>query len=92
MKNNLTAVVVSHSFDPEVNVFLFDDYQTACNFIKDEFEREKDIDVNENGWEIDEEKTVFEEDMAILATTYPLSGVQTTTWQITNNVFEKNGS
>ena len=36
-KKELTIVVVTYSFDPEINVHVFDDYQSACNFIKEDF-------------------------------------------------------
>jgi hypothetical protein len=47
------AVVFTYNFDPESEIFLFDDYDTAKNFLKESFEREVNVEEVENGWEID---------------------------------------
>lgn len=81
--NDLVIVAVTYSFDPEVVTFVFDDYKKACDFIEEDFEREKKIDLEENGWEIDEEVTKCEEGFAVLGTIYPSdSETQTTTWTV----------
>ena len=81
MEKELVIVTISYSFDSEVVVVVFDDYKKACDFIKEDFENEKRIDVEESGYEIDEDETFYDEDMAQLTTIYSLeTGV--TTWQI----------
>lgn len=44
------AVVITFSFDPSVNVLLFEDRENAIEFIKNDSKSEYDIDVNENKW------------------------------------------
>lgn len=52
MKNNY-AVVVTYSFDSEVPVRLFKDYDEAKAYLKADWEKEVKIDTEENGWDAD---------------------------------------
>lgn len=82
-KKDVTAVVIAYSFDPEVAVVLCRDYREACRYIRRDFDNERRIDVEENGWEIDETVTKCEDGFAVLGTIYPSqSETQTVTWQI----------
>ena len=78
--NLSTVITVSYSFDAETVAIIFDSYKEACDYIKEDFEREKEIDI-EDGYEHDEEFTYCEEDMAVLSTVYR-DGVGTTTWTV----------
>ena len=80
-KKELTIVTVTYSFDPEVVAIVFDDYKKACDYIKEDFENEKRIDMEENAWEIDEEETYCEEGKAVLATIFN-GEIDTTTWSV----------
>ena len=80
-KKELVIVTVSYSFDAEVVAIIFDDYKKASEYIKEDFENEKKIDTKENGWEIDEESTYCEENMAVLSTIYN-GETETTIWTI----------
>ena len=80
-KKELVIVTVSYSFDAEVVAIIFDDYKKASEYIKEDFENEKKIDKEENGWEIDEESTYCEENMAVLSTIYN-GETETTIWTI----------
>ena len=82
-KNELVIVTINYSFDKEVNALVFDDYKKACEYIKENFENEKRIDTEENGWEIDEKLTCYEESMAVLTTIYNGTS-ETVTWTIAN--------
>lgn len=44
------AVVVTFSFDPTVNVAIFDTEEEAINFIAEDLEREYRIDCEQNIW------------------------------------------
>lgn len=80
-KKELVIVTVSYSFDAEVVAIIFDDYKKASKYIKENFENEKKIDMEENGWEIDEESTCCEENMAVLSTICN-GETETTIWTI----------
>ena len=76
-------VVITYSFDPEVVAIIFDTYEKACEFIRNDFASERKIDEIENKWEIDENVTKCEEGYAVLGTIYPSgSKTETTTWRI----------
>jgi len=88
-KDNMTVVVISYSFDAEVVAVICDDYPSACKFIKEDFERERKIDEEENGYEIDETVTKLdaENGYAVLGTIYRSSPeTETTTWKIARNI------
>ena len=80
-KKELVIVTVSYSFDAEVVAIIFDDYKKASEYIKEDFENEKKIDIEENGWEIDEESTCCEENRAVLSTIYN-GKTEATIWTI----------
>lgn len=50
-KKKQYALVVSYSFDPSMPVYLFDDMASAVNALREDFENEKRIDMEENGWD-----------------------------------------
>ena len=81
-------VTISYSFDDEVVAIIFDNYKKACNFIKEDFENEKRIDTEENGYKIDEENTYCENSKAVLATCYN-DEIGITTWTIATVIKEK---
>ena len=81
MNKELVIVTISYSFDDEVIALVFDSYENACAFIKEEFEREKRIDIEEDCFEIDENNTYFKENMAALSTIYN-DEIGTITWTI----------
>lgn len=81
MNKELSIVTVHYSFDAETVALIFNSYEDACKFIKEDFESEKQIDIEENGYEIDEDITYCEESMAVLATCYR-TGTETTTWTV----------
>ena len=89
MRNELTIVTVSYSFDAEVVALIFNSYEEACDYIKADFEEEKRIDIEESGYEIDEEMTYCEESMAVLATCYR-NGTETTTWTVARVIDKRN--
>ena len=82
------AVTVHYSFDADTAVILFETYEDASKYIKEDFEKEKKIDIEENGYTINEEQTYCNENMAVLATNYR-DGLGTTTWTIANVVEDK---
>ena len=88
MSKELVIVTITYSFDAETVAVVFDSYEKACAFIKKDFENEKRIDIEENGYEIDD-FTYCEENMAVLSTIYR-DGVGTTTWTIAR-VIDKRG-
>ena len=79
--DSLTIVTVSYSFDSEVVALLFNSYEEASKYIKEDFESEKASDI-ENGYEIDD-FTYCNDDCAVLSTKYR-DGLGTTTWTIAN--------
>lgn len=83
-KQGPVVVTITYSFDSTIIAVLFDDYQSACDFIRNDFEREKKVDL-ENRWKINEELTHCEEDMAVLANIFP-DRTDVTTWQIADVV------
>ncbi len=44
------AVIFTYSFDEDVAVYLFDDEASAKKFLKESYEEELRIDIEENGW------------------------------------------
>ena len=58
------AVVVCYSFDPETVVYLFDDYQKACEYLQKMWEYCYNTELEEDKDNIDEEGTYHEEDYA----------------------------
>lgn len=44
------AVIFTYSFDPEVPVYLFADFDSAADFLRTSMMKELKIDVEENGW------------------------------------------
>ena len=44
------AVIFTYSFDPEVPVYLFTDFDSAADFLRTSMMDELKIDVEEDGW------------------------------------------
>ena len=88
-KSELVIVTVTFSFDDDIVAVAFDSYEKACDYIKKDFERELEIDRDDNEWEIDEEQTYCEENGAVLATVYN-GTTETTTWQVARLIDERN--
>lgn len=44
------AVIFTYSFDGEVSVYLFNTEEEAKNFLRESYEEEMRIDIEENGW------------------------------------------
>ena len=75
------AVVVTFSFDPSVSVLLFDDWNSAMEFIKKDVKEEWEIDTQENGW--DSHYDIFEDEgSAMLVTRFEDGGEDVTEWRI----------
>lgn len=74
------AVITTYSFDPEVRVVTAPNLAQAQQFMLRDFNNEKRIDVEENGFEISD-KTWFSTMAASLATVYP-SDIGYTQWNI----------
>lgn len=49
------AVIFTYSFDPDAQVFLFRSEEKAKNFLKESFEQEYRVELDENEWEVDAE-------------------------------------
>lgn len=91
MENIKYAVVTTYSFDPDVPVALFDSEEAAMAHMREQWEKEKRIDIEENGWTT--EANFFEEEgRAEVKNTFPRpdGSVDTnvTTWTITSNIRE----
>lgn len=56
---NCIPVVITYSFDVATPVLLFSSEDDAIKYIEKDFENEKRISVEENGYEIDEDETYF---------------------------------
>lgn len=85
----LSVVIITYNFSDEINAVVFDNYNDACEFIQNDFAKEKEIDIKENGYQIDEENTYCNEDEAVLSTIYT-TGTGTTKWQIANVIDKRN--
>ena len=85
--NELIIVVVNYSFDEEKVAIVFDDYKKATEFIRNDFANEKRIAKEENDWEINENSTFCEKDIAKLTTSFNSSS-GSITWTIAN-VFDE---
>lgn len=59
------AVVVYYTFDPESNVYLFDDYKKACDYLEVMWQHCYNLALKDE-YNIDEEGTYHEEDYAQL--------------------------
>lgn len=81
------AVVITFSFDADVNIQLFKEYEDAIEYLRKDFENEKRIAIEENEWEINEDLTGIQEDgsYAILAENFT-DGIDKTEWHITSNI------
>lgn len=44
------AVIFTYSFDPEVPVYLFADFDSAADFLRTSMMKELKIDIEENEW------------------------------------------
>ncbi len=55
-------VVIRYSFDRETPVLLFDTEEDAVHYIREDFQRECDIDTKENGHIIGNDMEVYIED------------------------------
>ena len=55
MKKTIYALVVHYSFDSETPVYLFDTVEEAQEELRKQFEEEKRIDTEENGWNVEED-------------------------------------
>ena len=53
------AVIFTYSFDDEVPVYLFNTEEEAKNFLRESYEEEMRIDIEENRW--DSEGTLSED-------------------------------
>lgn len=84
--NHKHAVVVTFSLDPQVSVLLFEDWDQALEFIKNDILDEHRIDTQENG--LDSEYAIFEEEGRAVLTTYHEDGNYVTEWRV-GKVYEK---
>ena len=81
MNKELVIVTVAYSYDAEVVALVFDDYEKACDYIREDFEEVKRLNVEVDGNEINEEETYCKEDIAVLSTSYK-GETDTITWTI----------
>lgn len=80
MPNHKHAVVVTFSWDPQVSVLLFDGWDQALEFIKNDILDEHRIDTQENG--LDSEYAIFEEEGRAVLTTHYSEFTGITEWRI----------
>ena len=74
------AVVISFSCSPCPSVLLFDTWNEAIEFIKDDILTEHEIDINENGY--DSEYVIYEDEGRAVLTTQYQDGPGTVEWTI----------
>ena len=79
MNNSRYAVVVTFSFSPEVSVLLFNNYESAMDFIKKDVVEEHESDIT-NGF--DSEYAIYEEDGRGVLTAHFGSEDDVTEWKI----------
>ncbi len=79
------AVVVTFSFDPQVSVMLFEEWDKAMAFIKEDVVREFLIDTQENEW--DSEYAIYEDEGRAVLTTHFADRDDIVEWRI-GTVFE----
>lgn len=58
------VVVVYYSFDPATEVYPFEDYKTACDYLKKMWQHCYNAELAEDEEEVDAENTYHEEDYA----------------------------
>lgn len=81
-ERNKVAVVTSYSFDPSVNVTLFETEEAALNFIAKDLEREYLIDCDENGWSDITTRWVSDDGYEAKLTNHFSHGDDITEWRI----------
>lgn len=74
------AVIVTFSYDPEVSVLVFDTWNEAWSFIKEDVRREHIIDIEENGF--DSEYVIDDDEERAVLTTHGSFATYTTEWRI----------
>lgn len=74
------AVVITFSFDPSVSVLLFDDWNSAMEFIKKDVKEEWEIDTQENG--LNSTYEIFENEGRATITIRYNSWEEVTEWRI----------
>lgn len=82
INRNEVAVVVTFSFDPTVNVALFESEEAAVKFIAEDLEREYKIDCEENGWNDITEKWISEDGYVARLINHFSHGEDITEWRI----------
>ena len=80
------AVIVTFSYDSQVSVLLFEDWERSLEFIKNDVEREYNIDTKENGW--DSEYVIFEDEGRAVLTTHFDDRDDIVEWRI-GTIFER---
>lgn len=76
------AVVTTFSFDPSVNVVLFDDRDSAIDYIRSHSKQEYDIDIEENGWENITEYCVDPDGERAVITNHFFDRTDVTEWRL----------
>lgn len=47
------AVLFTYNFDNDSSVYLFDDFESAQEFLKNAYNEEVRVETEENGWDVD---------------------------------------
>lgn len=81
------ALVITFSFDSQVSVLLFDEWDKALEFMKNDILDEYRIDTEENGW--DAEYVIYEDEGRAVLTDYFDDRNDVTEWRI-GWIFEHN--
>lgn len=79
------AVVITFSFDSQVSVLLFDEYDKALTFMRNDVLDEYRIDTEENGWNV--EYVIYENEGRAVLTDYFDDYNDVTEWRI-GTIFE----
>ena len=80
--HNKVAVVVTFSFDPTMNVMLFDTEEEAVDFIAKDLEREYQLDCEQNIWGDITAKWISEDGYEAKLTNHFSHGDDVTEWRI----------
>ncbi len=80
------AVVITYSFVSQTSVLLFEDWESAMEFIKNDVVDEFKIDTQENGW--DSEYVISEDEGRATLTTHFADRDDVVEWRI-GYIFER---
>ena len=84
-KTKNCAVIFVYSEDPEVAVYLFENYEKAAEFLRDSYNEEIRIDREENGWEVNGH---IEEDSSYARIGVVFNGDETVIEMYVGNIYQ----